>query len=134
MKKILMHIFLSVIFSSIFGCSDKTPLQEDYIGVYRIIKIIENTETIKSLPLNQIELTENYYISSIDSNGDNKFSEEEISKSTYLFSTDEKDNPYISITGNESIVMLIEDDYYDLLFKRVDVNGRVTTIYMRKVR
>ena len=108
--------------------------KEDYIGVYRIIKIIENDETIKATTLNQIELTENMYISSIDRNGDNKFSINEIEKSTYVFDVDENNNPYIIVTGNDSVVLLLADNYYDLLFRRINTTGLITDVYLRKVR
>ncbi len=130
--KITIAFLLILLF--VTGCSDSVPQKEDYLGVYRIIKIIENDETIKNTPLNQIELTENLYKFSIDRDGDNKFSDNEVTKSTYLFTVDKNNIPCISITGNDSIVQLLPHNYYDLLFRRTDNTGIVTTIYVKKVR
>jgi hypothetical protein len=131
MKIFFRFLFILFCFAN---CSGTLPLKEDYLGVYRIIKIIENNETIKALTLNQIELTENFYISSIDRDGDNQFTAEEIKKSTYVFGINEKKEPYITITGNDSIVVLLPDNYYDLLLKRFDKTGVTTDVYLKKVR
>ena len=125
---------LFYVFFLLPGCSRTIPRQKDYLGVYRIPKITENSEKIKNTMLTQIELTESFYIMRIDRDGDNKFSEDEISKSTYLFAIDENNNPYITSTGNDALISLLPDKYYDLLLRRVDETGLVTTMYMIKVR
>ncbi len=130
--KITIAFLLILLF--VTGCSDSVPQKEDYLGVYRIIKIIEDNETIAYTPLNQIELTDSLYISSIDRDGDNKFSGGEITKSSYIFTVEKNNTPSISVTGNDSIVQLLPHNYYDLLFKRTDNSGKITTLYLRKAR
>ena len=130
MKKVI-PIFL---FLTLLSCTEPVPQQADYIGVYRVIKVVEKGNSIKTPTLNHIELTEDFYISRMDRDGDNKFSPDEISRSTYLFDVHENLEAYIQVTGNDSPVTLLPDKYYDLLFKRVDSVGRVTTLYLRKIR
>lgn len=129
-----MKFLLLLTLLSLISCLGRMPQKEEYLGVYRIIKIIENEEIIKALPLNQVELTDKLYISSIDRNKDNKFSADEIEKSTYVFGVDENNKPYISVTGNDSVVLPLPDNYYDLLFRRISPTGLITDVYMRKVR
>lgn len=130
-KKALYITSIALLLAS---CFNKAPQKQDYLGVYRIIKVIIDQESIETRTLNHIELTENYYISRIDRDSNNLFSEEEISVSTYIFAADEKNNPTIRVTGNDSTVTLLPDSYYDLLFRRVGQDGVVTTLYTKKVR
>ena len=117
------------------GSCSAPPEKDDYIGVYRIIKILEGEEKIQISPLlNHIELTEKSYIYRMDRDGNNQFSPEEIASSSYTFALDDKGNPYIWTAGNESVIYLLDDKYYDLLFKRSDETGKTTILYTNKER
>lgn len=133
MKHITIILTTAILLLLLSTCT-KTPQQQDYLGVYRIIKVLQGGESIETRTLNHIELTESYYITRIDRNNDNKFSEDEVTTSTYLFSVDEKNQPNIQVTGNLFTVTLLPDNYYDLLFRRTDNEGIVTTLYTKKVR
>ncbi len=111
------------------GCSPSIPQKKDYFGVYNIIKIRENGKILNIATLSQIKLTEESYISSIDKNQDNLFSQDEITKSSYHFYV-EDDKPFLEI--NDMIVELLPDHYFDLLLKRTDQLGNETIIYLKK--
>jgi len=117
------------------GSCSAPPEKEDYIGVYRIIKILDGEEKIQISPLlNHIELTAKAYIYRMDRDGNNQFSPEEISSSPYTFALDDKETPYIWTAGNEAVIYLLDDKYYDLLFQRVDESGKITILYTNKER
>ncbi len=128
-RTILLFLILTLV-----SCFEAIPEKQNYLGVYRIIKVIDDDEVIKTQTLNQIELTENMYISRIDRNGDNQFSIDEVKKDAYLFGLDGNNEPYIQIMGNDTTMSLHPDRYYDLLLRQTGASSRVTTLYMKKVR
>ena len=128
MKLLLTAI---IIIFTLFGCSDSNPVKENYLGVYRIIKIDDNSEIITTV-LNQIELTDEYYIYRIDKNGDNRFSSNEIVKRSYDFLVDGAGEPYILLAGDPDKIYMLPDNYYDLLFKKEGEKN--TTLYTKLAR
>lgn len=118
----------------LFSCFQKVPQKRDYLGVYRIIKIEEAGETIvASRNLNQIEIQEDLYISSMDRNNDNRFSADEVHKDTYTFSVNDNNIPQIQITGNPFLIELHPHNYYDLLMIRYN-DDITTSLYLNKAR
>lgn len=130
-RQLALFLIIPLLF---FSCQKAPPQLSDYIGVYKVIKIVDGNDSIKATMLTHIELTESLYISRVDRDNNNKFSQDEISMSTMLFSIGEDQIPQINISGNESTIKLLPDSYYDLLFERVDPGGDITTLYLKKVR
>ena len=115
------------------GCSDPPPRLEDYLGTYRIIKIEEKGETVKTPVLNNLELTDKYYIYRFDRNGDNRFSPDEILSLPLDFGIDNGNHPFLLLNNGSRRVGLEPHDYYDLLFQEGTQTGAGTILYARKV-
>lgn len=130
----LKYFIFSVIILNLMSCKD-IPGKEDFLGVYNVIKVDEGGQIIQISPLlNHIELTGTHFIYRNDRDGNNRFTANEITKSVYTFAIDDEGTPFIWTSGNEANIYLLEDKYYDLIFKRVDNSGTETLLYTKKAR
>ncbi len=127
-------LFSAMIFlmAVLWGCTGPAPKQEDYYGLYTIIKVRENGIILNIDILSQIELTEELFISAIDRNEDHLISEDEISAVAYEFYLDENSNPFLKINIDETPVGLLSEQHFDLLLKKIDPLGNESIIYLKK--
>jgi len=125
-------LILVCIFSTLPGCAGSIAELEDYLGLYRVIKIRENGTILNIDVLTLIELNDELYISSIDRNDDQQISEDEKTATSYSFHLDEDNNPFLMINNIDRAVELLPDHHYDLLLKKIDQFGNETVIYLKK--
>ena len=118
----------------IMSCTAEKAVQNDFLGVYRIIKTDENGETAATRTLNQIELTKDSYIYRFDRNNDNRFSEDEIIQKPCRFSVDGSNAPFLQVAGDPDKIYLSPDSYYDLLFEKETSEGSRVTLYTKNAR